>query len=107
GGSRIATHPRAYGAFPRVLAKYVRELGVLSLEQAVQRMAAVAANELMIHDRGRLAPGLAADIVLFDFDRIQDRATLANPDIPSEGIRYVLVNGQIVWQDDAYTGARP
>lgn len=107
GGSRTATHPRAYGAFPRVLAKYVRELGVLSLEQAVQRMSAVAANELMLHDRGRLAPGLAADIVIFNPDRIQDRATLAEPAIPSVGVKYVLVNGKLVWEDEVYTGARP
>jgi len=63
GGAQRVSHPRAYGAFPRVLARYVRDLGVLSLEGAVQRMSAVAANEIMAYDRGRLSVGLAADIV--------------------------------------------
>lgn len=107
GGSQVAAHPRAYGAFPRVLARYVRELGVLSLEQAVSQMTAVAANELMIHDRGRIAPGLAADLVVFDAERVQDRATFAHPDLPAEGIRLVIVNGQIVLEDGKNTGARP
>jgi N-acyl-D-aspartate/D-glutamate deacylase len=107
GGSEIASHPRAYGAFPRILARYVREKKVLSLEAAVNRMTAVAANELLLHDRGRLAPGLAADVVVFDFDTIADRATLGQPAIPSVGVRYVLVNGQVVLEDGRYTGARP
>jgi N-acyl-D-aspartate/D-glutamate deacylase len=107
GGSAIATHPRAFGAFPRVLARYVRELGVLSLEQAVARMTAVAANELGLHDRGRLAPGLAADVVVFDFDRIRDRATLAEPSLPSEGLRHVLVNGRLVLDDGEPTDELP
>ena len=107
GGSSIATHPRAFGAFPRVLSRYVRELGVLSLEQAITRMTAVAANELGLHDRGRLAVGLAADVVAFDPDRIRDRATLAEPSLPSEGVRWVLVNGRVVLEDGAATDARP
>ncbi len=102
-----ASHPRAYGAFPRVLARYVRDLGALSLEEAVHHMAAVAANEIMAYDRGRLAPGLVADIVIFDADRIQDRSTFAKPDQVSEGMQYVLVNGQVVLENGAYTGAKP
>lgn len=101
------SHPRTYGAFPRVLARYVRDLGALSLEDAVHRMSAVAANEIMAYDRGRLAPGLAADIVVFDADRIQDRATFAHPDQASEGMRFVLVNGQVVLENGAQTGAKP
>src|SRR5262249_10211881 len=78
-GSATPTDPRALGSFPRVLSHYVRELGVLSLEQAVARMTAVAANELGLHDRGRLVPGLAADVVVFDPEGIRDRATLSEP----------------------------
>ncbi len=106
-GSVIATHPRAYGAFPRVLARYVRDKKVLSLEQAINRMTAVAANELMLYDRGRVATGLAADLVVFDSAGIQDHATLAEPNIPSTGVRYLVVNGELVLEDDKYTGSRP
>lgn len=106
-GSSIASHPRAYGAFPRVLSRYVRELGILSLEEAINRMTAVAANELGLRDRGRLLPGLAADIVAFDFDRIRDRATLAEPTLPSEGVRYVIVNGELVLDGGQPTDALP
>lgn len=100
-------HPRGYGSFPRLLARYVRELGVLSLEGMVQRMSAVAANEIRAYERGRLAPGLAADIVVFDAATIRDRSTFAEPTLPSEGMRYVLVNGGVVLEDGKYTGARP
>ena len=107
GGAQRVSHPRAYGSFPRVLARYVRELGVLSLEGAVQRMSAVAANEIMAYDRGRLSVGLAADIVVFDERAVRDRATFAEPDLPAEGVRYVLVNGALVIEDGKYTGAAP
>ena len=102
-----AVHPRGYGAFPRLFARYVRDLGALSLEGAVHRAAAVAANEVMAYDRGRLSPGLAADIVVFDPLTIRDRATFAEPSLPSEGISQVLVNGQIVLENGKYTGAKP
>jgi len=102
-----AVHPRGYGAFPRVLARYVRDLGALSLEGAIHRMSAVAANEIMAYDRGRLAPGMAADIVVLDPDRVKDRSTFAEPTIPSEGIDNVLVNGQVVIEGGKYTGAKP
>lgn len=106
-GAQRVSHPRAYGSFPRVLSRYVRDLGVLSLEGAVQRMSAVAANEIMAYDRGRLSVGLAADIVVFDEHAIRDRATFAEPDLPAEGVRYVLVNGALVIDDGKYTGAAP
>lgn len=99
-------HPRGYGAFPRLLARYVRDMGVLSLEGMVHRMSSVAANEILAYDRGKLAPGLAADIVIFDAQRIQDRATFAEPTLVSEGMRYVLVNGGVVLEDGKYTGVR-
>jgi len=104
--SDIATHPRAFGAFPRIFARYVRELGVLSLEGAVQRASAVAANEIGAYDRGRLAPGLAADIVVFNPVTIRDRATFAEPSLPSEGVDYVLVNGVVAFEKGKYTGAK-
>jgi N-acyl-D-amino-acid deacylase len=103
----IVSHPRAFGAFPRILARYVRELGVLTLEAAVHRMSAVAANEIMAYDRGRLSVGLAADIVVFDAEKIRDRATFGEPDLVSEGMRLVVVNGTPVVEDGKYTGAAP
>src|SRR5262245_30517762 len=105
--SANASHPRSHGAFPRVLARYVRELGILSLEAAIHRMTAVAANEIMAFDRGRLAPGLAADIVIFDPNTIRDRATFGEPTLPSEGMKHVIVNGAVVLEDGKYTGATP
>ena len=103
----FAVHPRGYGAFARVLARYVRDLGALSLEGAVHRGAALAANEIMAYDRGRLAPGLAADIIVFDPQTVSDRATFAEPSLPSEGFQVVLVNGQVVFENGQYTGAKP
>jgi len=100
-------HPRGYGSFPRLLSRYVRDLGVLSLEGMIQRMTAVAANEIMAFDRGRLAPGLVADVVVFDAGTIRDRSTFAEPATPSEGMRYVVVNGTLVLENGRYTGARP
>jgi N-acyl-D-amino-acid deacylase len=105
--SAVVSHPRAFGAFPRVLARYVRELGALTLEEAIQRMTAVAANEIMAYDRGRLATGLAADIVIFDSNTIRDRATFSQPDVVSEGVKFVVVNGEIVIEDGKLTGAAP
>ncbi|MFN0177634.1 MAG: N-acyl-D-amino-acid deacylase family protein [Gemmatimonadales bacterium] len=102
-----AVHPRGFGAFPRVFARYVRDLGALSLEAAVQKSTAVAANEVMAYDRGKLSPGLAADIVVFDPGTIRDRATFAEPSLPAEGISHVLVNGQVVLEGGKYTGAKP
>jgi N-acyl-D-aspartate/D-glutamate deacylase len=84
----------------------VRELGALSLEAAVHRATAVAANEIGAYDRGKLAPGLAADIVVFDPKTIRDRATFAEPTLPSEGIAFVLVNGVVALERGQYTGSR-
>lgn len=105
--SLIASHPRAFGSFPRLFSKYVRELGVMSLERAVAQASATAANAVMAYDRGRLAEGLAADIIVFDYDRIADKATFAKPNEPSVGMKYVIVNGAVVLDDGKFTGARP
>jgi N-acyl-D-aspartate/D-glutamate deacylase len=103
----LASKVLPYGAFPRVLGRYVRDLGALTLEEAIHRMSAVAADEIMAYDRGRLAPGLVADVVIFDPNTIRDRATFGEPHLPSEGMRYVIVNGALVIEEARYTGAAP
>lgn len=100
-------HPRAMGAFPRVLAKYVREEKVISLEQAVHKMSALAANRLKLYDRGRLSPGLIADIIVFDPNKVQDTATFTSPLSHSVGIHYVFVKGTAVIDNGRWTGAMP
>jgi N-acyl-D-amino-acid deacylase len=107
GGSGIASHPRAAGAFPRLFARYVRQLGAMSLEQAVSQATAVAANEIMAFDRGRLSVGLAADVIVFDFDAFTDLASFAEPGALAVGMQWVVVNGQVVYRQGEYTGARP
>jgi len=107
GGSRISSHPRAFGAFPRLLSRYVRDLGVLSLERAVAQASAAAANEVLAYDRGRIALGLAADLIVFDPQQLADRATFAEPQAQAVGMRYVLVNGQLAWDDGRQTNRRP
>lgn len=107
GGSRIASHPRAYGAFPRVLSRYVRDLGAISLERAISQASANAANNLMVYDRGRVALGLAADLIIFDDDELADRADFKNPHAISAGMKHVIVNGQEVFADGSLTGKRP
>jgi N-acyl-D-aspartate/D-glutamate deacylase len=107
GSSDALIHPRGAGAFPRILARYVRELGVLTLEQAIARMTSVAANDLKLYDRGRIAPGSAADLVVFDLTRVRDRSTFAEPTLTAEGIIHVLVNGRFVIDNGKTTPARP
>ncbi|WP_419936207.1 N-acyl-D-amino-acid deacylase family protein [Candidatus Palauibacter sp.] len=102
-----SSHPRAFGAFPRVIAKYVREDGVLSLEDAVRRMTSLAARRLGLADRGLIAPGMAADLVLFDPDEVRDVARFGDPMRYAEGMDFVFVNGVPVIDDGAMTEARP
>jgi N-acyl-D-aspartate/D-glutamate deacylase len=106
-GTSDLTHPRGCGSFARVLARYVRDLGILSLEDAVRRMTSLAANEILAHDRGRLAPGLPADLAVFDGAAIRDRSTFEEPSLLSEGVRFVIVNGTVVFEEGRYTGALP
>jgi N-acyl-D-aspartate/D-glutamate deacylase len=106
-GSQIASHPRAFGSFPRLLSRYVRDLGAMSLERAVAQASAAAANAIMAYDRGRIAEGLAADIIVFDYDRLTDKATFAKPAEPSIGIKHVIVNGSLVLDDGRFTGRLP
>jgi N-acyl-D-aspartate/D-glutamate deacylase len=100
-------HPRSYGAFPRVLARYVRERRTLTLVDAVRRMTAMPAAWLAQTDRGTLQVGKAADVVVFDPDAIIDRAQYTDPHHYAEGVVHVLVNGQFVLRDGAMTRAKP
>ena len=100
-------HPAAYGAFPRVLRRYVREEGLLSLEEAVRRMTSLPADIVGIRDRGRIANGFPADLVLFDAEDVTDHATLEKPRARATGIRATFVNGQPVIRDGRFTGALP
>ena len=100
-------HPRSYGAFPRVLARYVRELGVLTLEEAVKKMTSMPADQYNQKERGRIVSGAYADIVVFDADAVQDHATYTDPHRYPTGIPHVLVNGEFVIKSGAMTGARP
>lgn len=100
-------HPRSYGNNARVLGHYVRELKVLRLEDAIRRMTSLPAQTFRITDRGLLREGLAADIVVFDPNRVQENATFTDPHRYATGFALVLVNGKAVVRADAHTGARP
>jgi N-acyl-D-amino-acid deacylase len=101
------THPRAYGSFARVLGHYTRELGVLTLPDAVRRMTSLPAATFGLADRGVLEPGYAADLVVLDPETVADRATFADPHQLSVGVRDVVVNGVLALRDGQPTGARP
>jgi N-acyl-D-aspartate/D-glutamate deacylase len=105
--ARGAPHPRAYGTFPRVLAKYVREDKVLSLEEAIRRMTYAAASQFRIPDRGVIRPGSFADLVVFDPATVRDAATYDRPHQYATGIPHVIVNGAPVLLDGKVTDARP
>jgi N-acyl-D-amino-acid deacylase len=100
-------HPRAYGTFPRILAKYVRDERVLTLEDAMRKFSALPAQRMRLTDRGVLKAGMWADVVIFDPATVHDRATFDNPNLLSEGMEYVLVNGIPVIEAGKMTGARP
>jgi N-acyl-D-amino-acid deacylase len=100
-------HPRGYGTFARILRRYVRELGVLGLEDAVRRMTGLPAERFAISDRGRVAEGLAADLVVFDAATVGDRATWEEPRRTAVGIDAVVVSGQIVADHGQPTGRLP
>jgi dihydroorotase/N-acyl-D-amino-acid deacylase len=92
---------------PRVLGRYVRELKLLTLEDAVRKMTSLPARRMRFLDRGLLRPGMAADITVFDPDRILDVATFEDPNRYSEGVSYVVVNGRVVLDDGRLTSERP
>lgn len=94
-------HPRAYGTFPRILARYVRELGDLTLEDAVRKMSSLPAQAMGFEDRGLLRVGSFADVVIFDLDRVEDTATFEEPHQYPKGIEYVIVNGKVAARNGA------
>lgn len=100
-------HPRSYGAFPRVFGKYVRQLELVRLEEAVRRATSLAAQILNIRERGLLREGFYADVVIFDPETIADTATYRNPHQIAKGVHSVIVNGEIVLDDGKVTDARP
>jgi N-acyl-D-amino-acid deacylase len=104
---KSSAHPRAYGSFARVLARYVREEGVLTLEEAIRKLAALPAQNLRVGRRGQLKDGWYADVVVFDPETIQDHATFVEPHQYATGMLHVFVNGVQVLKDGEHTGATP
>jgi N-acyl-D-amino-acid deacylase len=102
-----STHPRAYGNFARVLGKYVRDEHTLSLQRAIYKLTKLPATNLKIRDRGELRAGYYADVVVFDPERIADHATFNDPHRYATGMRFVLVNGELVLEEGKHTGALP
>jgi len=102
-----APHPRGYGNNARVLGRYVRELRIITLEDAVRKMTSLPAQTFRLRERGLLREGFAADLVIFDDATITDRATYEAPHQYPSGISYVVVNGQQVLAGGQLTGARP
>jgi len=100
-------HPRAYGTFPRIIAEYVKRRPVLSLEEAVRKMTSWPAQHLGLRDRGVIREGLAADLTIFDYDKIDDVADWKSPTAVPVGIDYVVVGGQVVLDPDGHTGKLP
>ncbi|HHZ01724.1 MAG TPA: D-aminoacylase [Tissierellia bacterium] len=105
--SKGSVHPRYYGTYPRIMGYYVREINIISLEEAIQKSTSFPAKKLKIRDRGELKEGYYADITIFDPDRIIDKATFDNPHQYPVGIEYVLVNGKIVINKGEHTGNLP
>jgi N-acyl-D-amino-acid deacylase len=106
-GTSTGGHPRGFGAFTRVLGRYVREQRVLTLPDAIRRMTSMSATNVGLKQRGLIAQGNYADLVLFDPATVIDRATTKDPRALSEGIDTVWVNGQIVYQSGKATGQHP
>jgi dihydroorotase/N-acyl-D-amino-acid deacylase len=105
--SESKSHPRAWGTFPRILGKYVREEKLLTLEEAVRKMTSRSAARVGLWDRGILRPGMAADVTVFDPAKIRDVSTFEDPNHYSVGVRYVLVNGKAVVDEGKITAERP
>ena len=106
-GDLAGVHPRGFGAFTRFLGHYVRERNVVSLEEGIRRITSLSAQQVGIVERGSIQVGHYADLVLFDPERVRDRATAEAPHLPSVGIEKVWVNGQVVFDGGQITGNRP
>ena len=111
GGVRVKgegiPHPRNYGTFPRVIAHFVRERGIISLEEAVKKMTSLPAQTLRLNNRGIIREGLYADLTIFDRNTFADKATFPNPHQYSQGLMYVIVNGELVVEKGKHTGGLP
>jgi len=105
--SKRNPHPRAYGTYPRILGKYIREQNVITLKEAIRKMTSLPAEKLGLKNRGLIKQGYAADINIFDSDKIIDKATYTEPHQFPEGIHYVIVNGIMVVTNGKHTGAQP
>ncbi len=105
--NKSIAHPRAYGTFPRAIAKYVRERNICSLEEMIKKMTSMPADKTGFTGKGRLVEGKDADVVLFDYQNIQDKATFTDSHQYPEGIPYVIVNGKIVIEKGEHSGAMP
>jgi len=99
-------HPRGYGTNARVLAEYVRDQHVISLEEAIRRMTSLPAQKFELRGRGLLAEGFAADIVIFDENKVQDLSTYDHPHAYSTGFKYVIVNGALTVENEKHLGVR-
>lgn len=102
-----APHPRLWGTFPRVLGHYSRTVGLFPLETAIHKMTGLTARTFGLTDRGVLAKGYAADIVIFSAEEVDEAASFSKPIQAAKGIDTVLVNGETVWRDGRPSGARP
>ena len=100
-------HPRAYGTFPRAIAKYVKERKICSLEDMIRKMTSLPADKLLMKDRGRIEKNKIADVTIFDFEKLNDEATFIDSHQYPSGINYVIVNGKIVISDGKHTGEKP
>ena len=100
-------HPRTYGTFPRILGRYVREEGILTLENAIRKMTSLPAQKLKLRDRGLIREGMWADIVVMDPKRVIDQATYQEPHHYPKGIEYVLLNGKLVIEHGEHAKALP
>ena len=99
-------HPRAFGTFPRILGKYVREEEVMNLPVAIKKMSSDPCRKIGIEERGELKPGFYADVVIFDPDRVMDRSTFKYPIQYPIGIEYVIVNGKMTVERGVHTGCK-
>jgi len=100
-------HPRGYGNFPRLIAEFVRKRKVITLPDAIRKLSGWPATRMHLASRGLIKEGCWADVVIFDYDKIQDNSTYEHPFVPPSGIDYVMVNGQVVIENGKHTGAKP
>ena len=105
--ARGSAHPRAYGTYTRILGKYVRDEGVITLEDAIRKMTGAVAARLLIRERGLLQDGMYADVVVFDPASVREHSTFERPHQLSTGVEHVFVNGVQVVRDGRHTGAKP